>query len=159
MKIGLLNDYLNNIKLSFEFEGSSRKLEAVAEGNPFSGETLSISWQVARNSPVELSVKLEKKCFVDCVEIELGEETELQSLALKSDGDTYGVYTAETGKAIYEKVIRLEGGFLSDELSIILLGDFSDIEVRSIRLFGAMEEMQMFSRFPIRLNTAMKSFQ
>ncbi|MBQ9985299.1 MAG: family 20 glycosylhydrolase [Oscillospiraceae bacterium] len=140
MKIGLLNDYLNNIKLSFEFEGSSRKLEAVAEGNPFSGETLSISWQVARNSPVELSVKLEKKCFVDCVEIELGEETELQSLALKSDGDTYGVYTAETGKAIYEKVIRLEGGFLSDELSIILLGDFSDIEVRSIRLFGAMEE-------------------
>ena len=65
MKTGLLNDYLNDIKLSFGFEGTSRKLEAVAEGNPVLGEPLSISWQVARNSPVELSLSLEKKCFFE----------------------------------------------------------------------------------------------
>lgn len=140
MKIGCLNDYLNDIKFFSGFEGTSRKLETVADGNPISDELLSISWMAARNSPIEFSINLGINCFVNCVEIELGEETELQSIALKNDGDTYGVYTAETGKAISEKTIRLEGGFLSDKLSIILLGDFSDIEVRSIKIFGAMEE-------------------
>ncbi len=140
MKTGLLNELLNNLEFSFGFEGSSRKLDVTAAGNPLSGEPLSIAWQVARNSPVELSVNLGKECFIDCVEIEVGEETALSELSLKCGGDTYGVYTAETGKAITEKVIRLEGGFLSDKLSLILLGDFSDIEVKSIRIFGAIEE-------------------
>ena len=140
MKTGLLNELLNNAAFSFGFEGSARKLDAIESGNPLSGEVLSISWQVARNSPIELAVNLEEECFIDCVEIEVGEETALSLLSLRCGADTYGVYTSETGKTIEEKVIRLEGGFFSDKLSVILLGDFSDIEVKTIKLFGATRE-------------------
>ena len=69
MKIGILNEFLNNLEFSFGFEGSSRQLDVLTAGNPLSGEALSIPWQVARNSPIELSVKLPENCFVDCVEM------------------------------------------------------------------------------------------
>ena len=140
MKIGLLNELLSDLEFSFGFEGSERKLETISMGNPILGSPISISWQVARNSPIELSVKIPEEAFIDCVEIEMGEETKLQSFALRCDGETYGTYVSETGKSIEEKNIRLAGGFLSDKFSIVLLGDFSDIEVGSIKIFGAIKE-------------------
>ena len=140
MKTGLLNEFLSDIEFSVGFEGSERKLETVSRGNPLSGKPLSVSWQVARNSPIELRINLKEECFVDCVEIEAGEETDLKSLVLSCDGYKYGEYTAETGKSISVKDVRLEGGFLAEKFSVVLLGDFSDIEVCSIKVFGAMKE-------------------
>lgn len=140
MKIGLLNEFLNNIEFSCGFEGSERELSLEKQGNPACGEMVSATWTVVRNSPVELSFDLNEECFVDSVEIEVGENTALQKLCLNCGDISYGEYSAETGKEIGEKTVLLEGGFLTDKFSVILLGDFSDIEVSSVKIYGALKE-------------------
>ena len=140
MKIGVLNDLLNNIDFSYGFEGSGRELSLEKNGNPIVGETLSALWNVVRNSPIEFKIKLGEKAFVDRVEIKLGEKTKITKAVLKNEENVFYTYTAETGKTVEEKSIILEAGAFFDEFSIILFADFSDIEILSINLYGALCE-------------------
>ncbi len=140
MKIGLLNDSLKINVSSVTYENSSTELALVKNENPVSGGTLSIDWQTARNMPVSVKLRLEKECFVDRAVVSVSNETYLTKVVLKDGKNTLYSYCSETGTTITSDKIVLEAGSVTDNLEFVFEGDFSNIEIEDIRLYGALEE-------------------
>jgi len=138
MKIGVLNELLNDISCDI-----SVKQEMC--GDPAKYQPVLIKWNVIRNMPFELTVKLEKKSFVDRVQVNIGNGTKLTCVTLCDDKGTLFTHRAETGKTITNRCIMLSAGSLTDSLKIIFTGDFSDVEILGIKLYGAvLDEKDIF---------------
>ena len=140
MKIGILNEMLDNILCTASFAEDVMVFSSKNNGNPAKGEMLSFDWQVVRNMPVSLKFNLGKVCFVDRVEVECSKKTELTELIVKDSKDTLYTYRAQTNKTIIEKSIVLEAGSLTDNLELVLTCDFSDLEINNITFYGAFDE-------------------
>ena len=133
MKIGVLNELLNDISCTV----SARQ---ETSGNLIKYEPVLIRWAVVRNMPFELSLKLEEKCFVDRVQLNLGSGTNLTSVTLCDEKDTLFIHRAETGKTITNKCVMLKAGSLTDTLTLSLTSDFSDVEILGVKLYGAIPD-------------------
>lgn len=131
MKIGVLNELLNDISCSLS-------MKAEKGGNPAKNDPILIKWDVIRNMSAELCIRLEESCFVDRVEVSLGENTNLTQITLRDTKDTLYTHRAETGKTIADKCIVLEAGSLTDNLTLSFTSDFSDVEILSVKLYGAI---------------------
>ena len=133
MKIGLLNELLNDISCSV----STKTSEC---GNPAKNEFVFIKWDVVRNMSAHLSVNLGKTCFVDRVEVTFGEKTYLTQITLSDNENTLHIHNAETGKTITDRSVILEAGCMTDALTLSFTSDFSDVEILSIKLYGAIPD-------------------
>lgn len=130
MKIGILNEILSDISTKLS-------LDATINANPTKNEKILVKWDVVRNTTLSLFLSLSDTCFVDRVEVLLGDKTNLKSVTLKDNKTTLYTYSAETGKIITEKSIMLEAGISTNELTISFESDFSDVEILSVVLYGA----------------------
>ena len=101
---------------------------------------MTISWESIRNGAAVLHFSLSKPCFVDRAVIELGEKTFLTKISLNDDKNCLYVYCAETGKTIVKNQVVLEANSFTDKLTLCLQSDFSDIEVLSVKLYGALDD-------------------
>lgn len=138
MKIGVLNELVPEIKCSSSINGEKN-------GNPAKNEQVLIKWFFVRNVPAELCFDFSQICFVDRVEVVLGKTANIKSIVLKDEKNTLCTYTAETGKAIREKSIFLEAGSTTDKLTLCFESDFSDIEILSVKFYGALfDEKDVF---------------
>lgn len=137
MKTGILND---QVSYSVTFEDRTVVPATLSGGNPFAGEPLTMKWGDIRDSGVEIRMELAEACFVDAVTVTLGEKTRLTSLVLKWERGILSAHTAETGGSIRTNPVELEAGVQTKELRLVLTGNFSDVEVQSIRLFGSYPE-------------------
>ena len=138
MKIGVLNELLSGI----EFCSS---LPFVNGENPANGNPFTLKWHVVRNMPFDVQFKFPCECFVDRVEVSFGKNTCLSSVILSDENDTLFTYRAETGKTITERNFVLEAGSTTDKLTLTLESDFSDIELVSIKFYGALlDEKDVF---------------
>ncbi len=138
MKIGLLNELLSDIscKVSMPCEKC---------GNPAKNEAVIIKWDVVRNASAELCLDLSEACFVDRAEVLLGEKTDLTKITLCDDKNTLYTHSAETGKTITDKSVILEAGSLTNTLTLSFTSDFSDVEILSVKLYGAaMDQKDVF---------------
>ena len=133
MKIGILNELLDGISCSI-----SARTEVF--GNPLQNETVFINWHEVRNMPFELFLKLETKCFVDRVQVNIGGKTNLTAVTLRDEKDTIFSHRAETGKTITNRCIMLKAGCLTDNLTLSFTSDFSDVEILSVKLYGAIPD-------------------
>lgn len=107
--------------------------------NPLRGESLCYAWEIVRDEGIELHFSLGETVFVDRVSVRIGEKTALTSVVLKgSETTVLSAHRAETGCAITAREIELEADAVTDALSLVLTGDFSDIEILSVALYGCM---------------------
>lgn len=148
MTIGKLNGLLPGITYGATFENSARIPNAEEKGNPLCGEILSYKWEELRDTGVEFHIALGMSAFVDRVVLHVSEKTNLSEVLLTSYGKRLSAYRAETGKAITEKVLELEAGLVTDGLTLLVRGDFSNIEILSIDLYGAVGEEDMLFPTP-----------
>jgi len=147
MKIGLLNEMIKVNLEGVTFENTESEVALKESGNPACGSALSIEWQTVRNMPVSVKLRLEKESFVDRAVITVSKETLLTKVVLKDSKNILYSYCAETGTVITSDKIVLEAGSVTDNLEIVFTGDFSNIEIEDIRLYGAFEEKK--DVFPI----------
>ena len=132
MKTGVLNELLNiSCKMSLPLK---------EVGDLIKYEPVSLPWQMVRNMPFELTLKLEKECFVDRVQVNIGNSTKLTSVTLCDDKNTLFTHSAETGKTITNRCIILKAGSLTDTLTISFTSDFSDVEILGVKLYGAIPD-------------------
>ena len=140
MKIGVLNELLTNVSWNLTFADTKLVPCASKEGNPLSGDSILLRWDEIRDAGVEVHVGLGKLCFVDCVVIKLGEKTKLTSATLKNQSGILYQHCAETGKIISSDTVELEAGVMTDAVSLVLTSEFSDLEILSVEIFGAVED-------------------
>ncbi len=145
MKIGVLNELLNSISCALVNDKCPRKIKADALGNPLKGEVSLVKWDEVRDGFVEFKISLGEKCFVDEVKIEIGNRTNLSAVVLKDSDGILSKHVAETGKTITDKCMTLKAGSLTDALTVCLEAEFSDVELSSVKLYGAvLDEKDVF---------------
>jgi hexosaminidase len=141
MQFGKLNDHLSALSSRVTFENSTLAPLPVSNGDPLRDEPLSFSWEDVRDEGLELHISLGRPVFLDCVSLVIGQKTALTEVRLKgSPTSVLSVHRAETGKSISERTIRLDGGAVTDTCSLVLRGDFSEIEILSVELYGTCGE-------------------
>ena len=133
MKIGVLNELLKDITCNV-----SVRVEKL--GNPAKNETVLINWYAARNVPPRFDFCFSQSCFVDRVEVTLGDKTRLCAITLSDSMDTLYVHKAETGKTITSTKVVLEAGRFVDSLSLCFEADYSEIELVSVKFYGAISD-------------------
>lgn len=137
MKTGVLNELLNISCMM------SLPLKEV--GNLTKYEPVNLPWQMVRNMPFELTLKLEKECFVDRVQVNIGNGTNLKGVTLSDEKGILYTHSAETGKTITSRCIMLKAGSLTDTLTISFTSDFTDVEILGVKLYGAIcDEKDVF---------------
>ena len=140
MKLGVLNKFFPDCTLETSFAGTKLPLQPETAGNPLAGEAIFFPWQVVKDQPVALKIRLPQKAFVDTVVVETGEDTKLTSAVVTDGEKVLYTYRAETGKTVTSNPIELEAGIETDRLEIQLECFFSGITVKSISLYGAVED-------------------
>lgn len=140
MKIGILNELLNKISYHITYEDSTLIPRTEEDQNPLEGGTLLLKWSEIRDTGIEIHMDFDQECFVDRAVVSFGEKTKLTSAVLKSGSDVLFTYTAETGKTIVQNPMELEAGILTGTLTLVLTGYFSDMEICSVQLYGALME-------------------
>lgn len=134
MTIGKLNELLTGITTRVTYIDS----ETVPPHTQ--GDTIRLKWNDVRDMGVTLRIALPRLCFVDRAVVTLGEKTRLTEATLGAGTQMLARYRAETGKVATSSVITLESGVVTQELSLCLRCDFSDIEVCDVALYGAIED-------------------
>lgn len=134
MTIGNLNRILSGITTRVTYI-DSENLPPHAEG-----DGIRLKWGDVRDMGVALHVALPQVCFVDRVVVTLGEKTRLTQAELRAGTQVLSRYHAETGKVATQTIIELEAGAATDAVSLCLRCDFSDVEVLSVELYGAVED-------------------
>ena len=134
-----LNSHLPAASISARFENSSAVPITQESGDPLRGERLSYKWTSAAAEGIELHLLLGASCFVDSVVLTIGEKTALASVLLKTAGGAVlASHRAESGKSITAREIPLTASALTDSLVLVLTGNFSDIELDEIALYGVL---------------------
>ena len=142
MQFGQLNDLLPNLSFHATFEGRSISPAPKEEGDPFRGTPVLYAWEVLESEGLELHVTLGASVLLDRITVCVGSKTALTSAVLKTpDGAVLSAHRAETGKAITASEIDLECNVVTDGISIVLTGEFSDVEIREIRIYGVYGEL------------------
>ncbi len=139
MQIGKLNELLNPISYRLTIADHTAELSAAEIGNPILGEPLKVEWNQLWNKGLDLHISLPEEAFLDRVVVCFGEKTALTEVHLLGEAPL-AVYTAETGKRIAEKEITLEAAVCCKELTLRMIGDYSDIEIESVTLYGAVAD-------------------
>ncbi len=144
MKIGILNELIENISFNVRKATFDRKVYSNL-ANPLKGEELVIKWNEVRNTQASLLMGFDRKAFVDSVEISLGKNTSLTDITVMNNNGILGKHSAETGKMICDKVITIEAGEYTDNIEVALTSDFSDVEIKSVVIYGALfDEKDVF---------------
>lgn len=146
MKLGKLNELLDNIDLQIAYADSTLAPNIEEPGNPLKGEHFLIKWQSIYDKAVALHITLPQPCFVDRVCLHMGEKTALTAATLRSADQVLYRCTAQTGSTITDPEIRLEAGELLRSFSIVLDSDFANIDLTSVDIYGALEDG--FDLFP-----------
>lgn len=138
MKIGVLNELLKDISFN-----SSIRTDVC--GNPAKGGTAFVKWDVVRNGEVYFEFNFGECVFLDRAEVALGEKSNLKRISLKKDNKTLYSHNAETGKTITLKNVILEAGVSAEKVELVFESDFSDVEVLSVKFYGAvLDEKDIF---------------
>lgn len=140
MKIGKLNEFFPQIGFSYGFANTPAVPAAQVVGDPTKGELLEFKWDQIRDMEVALDISLPREAFADTVVLHFGPKTKLQYIKLCHGTDTLYVHRAQTGKFIHTSQLKLEAGVLCKDLSIVLCGDYSTVQLESIEIFGAFED-------------------
>ena len=146
--IGLLNDKMNSIKYSINFENSD--LSPINNDNKVleSVDNFVLKWDKIRNRPVELKVKFDRPAFVERILINIGDKTGLTSVKIKdANSKIISRFDAQTNAIITTKSIELECSSICETLSIVFNTNYSDIEIGSIQYFGSIDNQHEI--FPI----------
>lgn len=140
MKLGKLNELLDNIGLNIAYADSALVPAIEENGNPLKGEHFLIKWQSIYDKAVALHITLPQVCFVDRVCLQLGEKVALQAASLLRGREVLYRYSAQTGKAITQEELQLEAGELLDSFTVVLESDFANIDLTALDIYGALED-------------------
>ena len=140
MKIGKLNDFMQDIAFSCHFAGTELIPTALEAGNPLTGGRLEIRWANIRDEELALDICLPEAAFLDTVTLCFGPKTALQYAKLQVADKVLCTYNAETGHARKRPTVSLEGGVVCKEFTILLSCDFTSLQLEEIELFGGIED-------------------
>jgi len=138
MKIGVINELLDCIffKTSMETEKN---------GNPANDECALVKWDVVRNGEVTFSFDFGENVFLDRAEVVFGDKTALKSISLKKDNQILYSHRAETGMTVTQRNVVLEAGVSAEKVDMVFESDFSDVEILSVKFYGAVfDEKDIF---------------
>ncbi len=145
MRIGKINELLNDISYRLTLAERETPVTAVQDGNPLKGETLYVEWGSLWNMGLDLHITLPEEVFLDRLTMEIGAKTALTKVTLLNEQGAQASYSAETGKTISAETITLEAASLCRELTLRIEGDYSDLELKKIILYGAIrDELDLF---------------
>ena len=146
MRIGSLNELLKNVTYSVGYENSLDTPIFAQNGNLLCGESIKINWDEMRDSGIELTIDLGESAFVDRVILKTDAKTALVSVKLyDKDRAPLFTYAAETGKTITSHTLELEAGACTDKLYAVIVGDFTNMELTSLEICGAVgDELCVF---------------
>ncbi len=116
--------------------------EPLLSGNPFKGETLKYGYSDFVLSGI--LVKFSYSGTLCAVKITLGKNFCPTRIALTDGTNILDEFSGETGKAISEKTITLKADNAEGELFLTFDSNYTDIEIESIELFGALNEETLF---------------
>ncbi len=156
MYIGLLNDRIACGDIAV-FKRDSRIAPALtADGNPFQGETLSVSWKELLDGGVDMVIRCPEGVYLSAMTIRLGGDDapawmdkagSVTRIAAYTAGkqQLLSEYRAETGRTITEKLIPLTLDVQTGEIVIEVSVNFSDVTIDQIDLYGAeLSGIQIF---------------
>ena len=100
---------------------------------------LFISWEDMDTAGIDLHIKTDVKHYISNVVLYLGKKSAPNSISLytKDKQKLLYEYHGETGKAITEKEIALSAEQPIQEFVVEILGDFTNIDIQSIDIYGA----------------------
>ena len=75
MKLGKLNDFLEDISFSYHFTGTPTVPATEISGDPVKGELLQLRWAAIRDMELSLDITLPREAFVDTVVLDFGPKT------------------------------------------------------------------------------------
>ncbi len=140
MYIGSLNHLVSFSLSGITLSGTSTVPTLRSNGNPLLGESLLIGWEDKIASAVDIRLPFGEKVFVDHVKLTLPTGTQLQCVSLYSGEKSQLLYRhrAETGKYITERSFLLEANQETDLLILEFSGDFSDVGMENLEIFGSI---------------------
>lgn len=139
MRIGKINELLSDITCRLTLADREIEVPSLEPGNPLAGEPLKVEWDQLWNMGLDLHLSLPEEAFLDRAVVRLGEKTTLTEITLLGDG-VLASCTAETGKTFSQREITLEAASLCKDLTLRFIGDYSDVEIEEISLYGAIAD-------------------
>lgn len=159
MYIGKLNAHLAEIPYTVT-KKNSRAVPATLEGgNPFLGETLTAGWKELIDSGLDVHVQLPEGTLLNTVVLRIGQNSDLSGVRLYDGAKQMllSSYCAETGKHITEKELALSVDEILSDFVLEICGEFTDITLDGIDLYGAkLDGLQLFPT-PDRLEESLGS--
>ena len=147
MLIGKLNSPSFSISYRVTKKDLDIVLSPVEGGNPFAGETLRFGWKSLIDSGIDIHISLPREVLLNTVVVSFAENTAPCCVSLfdREKRMLFSRYSAETGKHITESEVSLPVDETGTEFILEVCGDFTDIAIHSIALYGAiMEGPQIF---------------
>ena len=134
---GTLNDRIRFAPedLTLSATGATPKLSA--NGNPLKGELLKVSFEHMMDSDLCLQLHLDKPFFLDGVTMRFGPKTTLAAVSLYAGNQLLSRHTAETGCTISSRTLFLDGGVVTDTLTLRFTGELSGVELENLEVFGS----------------------
>ena len=137
MKIGRLNDQLNELIYTVKYENSDHSPLGSDNCTVKNFDDFNLKWNTIRCRPIEIKVSFDVTAFIERIVINTGEKTALTSVTVKDTSSaTVARYSAETGKTISTRSIQLECALFTKSFSLIIDSSYSDVEILSIDLYG-----------------------
>ena len=159
MYIGKLNAQLAEIPYRVTKKNSRTVPASLEGGNPFFGETLTAGWKDLIDSGLDLHVQLPEGTLLNTVVLRIGQNCDPSGIRLYDGAKQMllSSYCAETGKHITEKEITLPVDEILTDFLLEICGEFTDIRLDGIDLYGAkLDGLQLFPT-PDRLEEGMGS--
>lgn len=158
MQIGSLFDRSSDKKISYSYfhRGTKRiynpdNLKEEAEKNSYGREDgnlfykTAVSWNGAKLlfDGIDIAFNLEGECFVDHINLCLGENSYIKSIEVFTEKSgkavKIGFYNGESGEFISKREITVMLGVYADNIILRLNGECKDISVKEIDMWGAWD--------------------
>ena len=137
MKIGRLNDQLNELIYTVKYENSDHSPLGSDNCTVKNFDDFNLKWNTIRCRPIEIAVSFEETAFIERIVISTGDKTALTAITVKDmQSATVARYSAETGKTISTHSIDLDCALFANSLYLVLESNYSDVEILSIDLYG-----------------------
>ena len=94
--IGLLNDKINSIQYSINFENSDLSPMNNENNVLESVDNFTLKWDKIRNRPVEVKVVFDKPAFIERMLINIGDKTGLTSVKIKDANYIYNKFNTNS---------------------------------------------------------------
>ncbi|MBQ7316127.1 MAG: family 20 glycosylhydrolase, partial [Clostridia bacterium] len=141
MSYGKINSYLSGLNFHVKFLGTDASPFKNEKTDFSDGEAIYCKWDKIVCKPIEIKVSFDEAAFIDRIVVNSGERGAYTCVYLTDKiGQKLAVHRSETNCNIAAKNVELEAAVITDGFSIVLEGNYFDLDVLSVDIYGNVGE-------------------